>query len=610
MTHPAHWAATLALLTALSAPGSAAEPSAAPGGFPSLPARALDSIPDLPLGPAAIRGRVVHEIESAEVGNIPVILYALSPNGEPGLRGMLTDASGAFAFESIANDPAIVYLLGARYAEIPFGVRLAFEAGELERELELPIADANSDTSRVTVGEVEIEIERGCASLTVRESYRLENPGARTLYVPEAERSGRGPILRVTLPEHASELRSELTDNLEKDGDALSFWGPLRPGGQQLEFRYEIPESGAAFEFRREFASGARSLALVERQAGPRLARSGSGNPEIRPGDSITLRVELPDAAEPADRISLLESRIWLELDDAALSVDQQHQLAVEGSEPLRSAAGEPLLCIALPEAASDLRFSSETLAMGLSRDASGALAVRGPLPAGETEISLHFLLPIDRDGPLVSHVMPLDVPLLSVLIADTGLAIESNRLHRRRPIRTPDRSYLQLEGFEIPAGDSVEFRLRPLDARRALPGPAAAGVAFAAAALAIGLLIAPLRDGRAGTSAAPLAASHAAEQRESVLAAIHGLDEDFEVGKLTEADYREMRLALRAEAVDLLRVERAALSQSAQPTAAGACPRCRAAAAADARFCSQCGAPLGGAPAAGGASAAEAASV
>jgi hypothetical protein len=100
------------------------------------------------------------------------------------------------------------------------------------------------------------------------------------------------------------------------------------------------------------------------------------------------------------------------------------------------------------------------------------------------------------------------------------------------------------------------------------------------------------------------------------VLTAIRGLDEDFEIGKLTEADYREMRLTLRAEAVELLRVERAALAEAAGSEraalagaagtehaalaeAAGAdgtprsCPGCKAEISADARFCSQCGAPL-----------------
>jgi hypothetical protein len=367
---------------------------------------------------------------------------------------------------------------------------------------------------------------------------------------------------------------------------------------------------------RRSFPSGARRLVLVERPGGPTLTRSGPDDAALRPGDSIALRVELPAAADSVDRISALEARIWLELDDAALTVDQQYTLAVEGDTPLLAAGGAPLLCIALPDGADDLRFSSQTLAKGLSRDPSGALALRGPLPAGETDISLRFLLPIQRSDPLFSQVMPLDVPLLSVVIADTGLVVETSRLHRKRPMRMPSRSYLHLEAFEISAGEPVELRLRPLEARKSLPKPAAAGIALAAAAIAIGFLIAPLRQPGAEPDVPPSAASRAAEQRESVLTAIRGIDEDFEIGKLSEVDHREMRLTLRAEAVNWLRVERAALEEAAETEAAAlaeaagtepaalagaaetdatrrSCPGCNTAAGVDARFCSQCGAPL-----------------
>jgi hypothetical protein len=397
---------------------------------------------------------------------------------------------------------------------------------------------------------------------------------------------------------------------------------------------------------RRSFPSGARRLVLVERPDGPTLTRSGPDDAALQPGDSIALRVEFPAAAEAVERISGLESRIWLEHDGAALTVDWEYTLAVEGNTPLRSAAGAPLLCIPLPEGAGDFRLSSGTRAMGASRAPSGALAIRGPLPAGESEIALRFLLPIERDDPWFSLVLPLDTPLLSVLVADTGLAIETSRLHRKRPLRRPDRNYLRLEAFEIAAGEPVEFRLQPLEARRTLPMPAAMGIALSAAAIAIGFLIAPLRQAGTETSVPPSAASRAADQRGSVLAAIRGLDEDFEIGKLTEADHREMRLTLRAEAVELLRVERAALEEAARTEratpeeAAGAdgatlaaatgvertagtettgaertagtevagvdgtpnsCPGCQAETKADARFCSQCGAPLGqGGPADG----------
>jgi hypothetical protein len=143
------------------------------------------------------------------------------------------------------------------------------------------------------------------------------------------------------------------------------------------------------------------------------------------------------------------------------------------------------------------------------------------------------------------------------------------------------------------------------------MPRPAATGITLAAAALAIGFLIAPLRREGGEASVPSSAASRAADQRGSVLAAIHGLDEDFEIGKISEEDHRQMRLDLRAEAVNLLRVERDALAEAAEVTEAvevteaaevaevaaapapNACPSCGAKRGTEARFCSQCGASL-----------------
>jgi hypothetical protein len=240
---------------------------------------------------------------------------------------------------------------------------------------------------------------------------------------------------------------------------------------------------------------------------------------------------------------------------------------------------------------------------LGLSRDASGEIAIRGPFPTGTVEIALRYRLRSNGGSPHFVHAMPLDVPLITVLIADTGLIAESSRLHRRRPMRTSDRNYLHLEGFEIPAGEAVELTLRPIETDTPLPRLAAAGLAVATAALAIGFLSAPLRRSATEAPVMHRVASGAAEERESILDSIHGLDEDFEMGKLAEPDYREMRLALRAEAVNLLRLEREAISEQRSSAAASQrCPQCEADVAPGSRFCSQCGVSLVDPDSAGGA--------
>jgi hypothetical protein len=570
---------------------------------------------DIPSGPATIRGRVVHDEEPSAAAGVSVVLYSLSPDGVSGVRGMVSDASGSFSFEGVTNDPKTVYLLGARYREIPFDITFSFRADEVERDLVLPISDPTADATDARIVDTVIKIERGCAGLSIRESHRVENSGDRVIYIPEAERSGREPLLRVVPPSGAEALQYERGDTLEWDGDSLSFWGPLRPGRQDLEFSYGTPASGSSVDIHRIFPSGSERVRLLSRSGGPTLTRGASDDANLRPGqpvelngqrfdtletqpvapgDGLTAHLEFAPVQGPSSRLSARETRIWLDADDAAITVDQQHKLEIGGGVPLDSVSGAPLLCIPLPDGADALQFASSSLALGLSRDSTGAIAIRGPIPAGEVEIGLRYRVQSTRGDRRFVHTMPLDVSLLSILIADTGLVAETSQLHRRRPMRTSDRSYLHLEGFEIPAGEPVELRLRPLETRRPLPKLAATGLAAATAALAIGFLIAPLRRSATETTAIPRVPSGAAEERESILDSIRGLDEDFEMGKLTEPDYREMRLALRAEAVSLLRIEREAVSdQVAEAAAPHLCPHCGADVAPDSRFCSQCGGQL-----------------
>ena len=107
--------------------------------------------------------------------------------------------------------------------------------------------------------------------------------------------------------------------------------------------------------------------------------------------------------------------------------------------------------------------------------------------------------------------------------------------------------------------------------------------------------LIAPLRSREAEPALASPRAAHAAAERESVLAALRDLEEDFATGKLDAADHAQMRSELRARAAQLLAAERDARAAPAPvaPPAAASCPSCAAAAAPGARFCSNCGVRL-----------------
>ena len=570
--------------------------------------------PDVPGGPGTIKGRIVHAGRPAAAAGLPVLLYALPEAAPPGVREGVADAEGRFVFSNVSNDPNTVYLIGARVGEVPFGVRIRFAGGELEHAALLSISDPTAEAGGMSVEQVRWQLESGCESLLVKETHDLRNAGSQVIFVPESERGGREPLFRTTLPEGATGFEGQagtFAGGLAFDGRRVDFWGPLYPGEQQLEFAWALPAKAGEALLARDFDSGARRLRVRTAQQAPTPLAARLGEPRVvnqdgiawreqdagrvAPGERVELAVPLPPAAS-SDALSLREAQLWLELDDAALDVDAQLRLAAPQQAPLVSATGAPLLCLPLPPGAEDLRFSSQTLELGLAMDASDRLAVRGPFPPGETILALRYHLPAPDGAAKLALHFPLPVPLLSVFATDTGVRVEASRLHRRRSFVSQDRSFLHLEAFEVGAGEPVELALARLEPRRPLPMLARAGFAVVLAALAAGFLIAPLRSRDEEPALPSPQASQAAAERESVLAALLDLEEDFATGKLDAADHAQMRSELRARAVALLAAERAAPAPAAPiaPPSPASCPSCAAATAPGARFCASCGVRLG----------------
>ncbi len=587
----------------------------------AAPALAQEAPGALPPGPATLRGRIVHEA-GGPVADLPVVLYAAPGEGSPGLGRSVSDASGGFAFEGISNDPGIAYLVGVRAEDLPFGMRVGFEPGQTLREIEVRIAAAVSDASGVERAAARLRIDRGCGGLRIVETHELRNPGDRVVFFPEARREGALPILALELPAGAGPVSVPFAaQRLEQAGARVAFFGPLHPGVHEIEFSYSVPAQGDAALLAWRFPQGVRRLEVWTDAAGPHATGAGlapaaprtleghsyasSAAGPLAPGAALELRLEIPAVAPSALAVS--EAQTWLELDDAALVVDERYRLSVPGTEPLAAASDAPLLCVALPPRAEALRFSPETLAMGPEPDPSGALALRGPIPAGDSALVLRYRVPVEGDAVELVQRFDRAVGALRVFVADTGITAESPRLHRLRPVRSADRTFLQLEGFQIEPGESVAIRLARLAPRRPVPRVAAFGFSLALAAAAIGFLVGPLRGEREEPSVDPELAALDTE-REAALAALHSLEEDFETGKLDAADHAELRAELRARVAELIQRRRAALlpvtrgqtpgaGADAAPAAA-ACAACAAALAPDARFCHRCGAAV---PAPGG---------
>ena len=314
-----------------------------------------------------------------------------------------------------------------------------------------------------------------------------------------------------------------------------SSWpGPLARE-QGLAFQYTLPSTGGPATIEKVFPSGAERVVVITQTGGPKVEVAGAREEappapaepadttppprrlvvdRVPPGGRVTLRIALPETRVDPDAVHLEETRIFLELDDAALQVQEQHMLHVDGKLPVVGKDAAPLLAIPLPEGAVDVRFDRDAFALGLAPDDGVGAVLRGPLPPGASSVQISYHLPLDGGEAIFEKRFGRTLPLLSIYVADTGIHAVSERLHRRRPVKTTDRTYLALEAFQVDPSETVRLALAPLGAPLQLPRFALFAAVALAAGVAVSFLFAPLRgDGSAGNAPAKTAPAANAKQ-------------------------------------------------------------------------------------------------
>ena len=590
----------LALLPAALSPASA-QPDVGPG---------------VPSGQAAIRGRVVHA-EGGPTAGVEVLLYALPANAAPGVRRATSGTDGRFAFEGIDHDPATTYLVGARYEEVSYpGAREQFGAGEREREVEVRIHESTEETHAAVFRELRVRLDWTGAQLEVTEDVTVENAEARTVFVTEARRAGRKPAVEIGLPAGARNLSGPLNmlpEGVVVDGARLRWFGPVYPGGAELGYHYDLPAPAGAVTIERSLPAAPIRVSVLAPLGGPTIEAPGlaEGVQTVVLGRGyrvfagelsgrLALSLAVPTARRDAGAVSVAEVRILAEIDAAAFLGREEHVLQVTGEGPVLGEGDAPLVAIPLPKDATDVRFGApESTAQLVPLPDGSGIGVLGPLAPGETVIEVRYRLPADGGPFTLKRRFAAKVPLLSVYLADTGdLRVESDRLHRRRAAKTPDRTYVHLEAFELAPGEEASFTvsIRPL--QRQLPRIGTIGVVALLTGLAAFALAAPLR--RATATAAPAEPppeSAAERESEATLAALEDLEHDFETGKLDAADHDQLRADLTAALArsrgEAARAHVDAADDLPAPAAARTCAACSRTVGRDDRFCAHCGAPL-----------------
>ena len=315
----------------------------------------------------------------------------------------------------------------------------------------------------------------------------------------------------------------------------------------------------------------------------------------------LALELDVPAARSDPAAVSLAEVRILGELDPVTFIAREEHVIEVAGDSPVLAEGDAPLL--AHPDARR--RFGSPLRSAGERHAPRGASRRRGPrrarpLAPGETVIEVRYRMPVGEGPFSFARRFAARVPLLSVYLADTGnLRVESERLHRRRPAQTPDRSYIHLEAFELAPGEEAKLAVFTLPARRAFPRAASLAFVALATALAALALAAPLRGRGAAPPEVPEVESAAHIEREALELALGDLEHDFETGKLDAGDYERMQrrapyaLPRSPRPPKPCLPQRARLSQRVSPRASEAARGAGIGAGREDRFCAHCGARL-----------------
>jgi len=551
-------------------------------------------VPPPPPGPGKLTVQIVSGDTDGSASGLQIALYALGPDGAPGLANGETDASGRAVFAGISNDPAIVYLVGVRYAEIPFGERIAFAEGATDALIEINVAMPTAEIQGVTVEEVRSRVDWMGDRIVVTEIIRLNSSGDRVIQVPSDNTSGLSIIER-PLPLAAKDFNpgpSSIGDELAFDDGRVRFLGPLYPGEQRVEYQFSLPvETGArTLDFPVELREATERVVLVAGTSGIEISgdaltpsrdlSSDTGQSlaswargALRAGRPLNVSLTLPESRLDGTALTIPRADVWLDLDDTRVNANVDLSLSVAPGAPITGTSEAPLMHVSIPDGAELQGVSPESEAMGLVPTPDGGFDVIGPIGPGEHSFGYAYRIASRPDGVELGMRFPREIQTLNVLIADTGLALDSSRLHRRRPFRNGTRNYLHREAYNVTNTEVVDLRLEPLRAT-GLPRNASIAIIGGASLAGAFFIISPLLGARRREELGDPELDRLREEREAVYVAIADLEHDFETGKLESTDYEAMLSQFKGQAIALMRSERERTGKAAPiPAATSASP-------------------------------------
>jgi cytochrome c-type biogenesis protein CcmI len=279
-------------------------------------------------------------------------------------------------------------------------------------------------------------------------------------------------------------------------------------------------------------------------------------------GVTLTVPITVYETTTDAAAVSVEQMHMFFDFAPGNTAVGQLFIVSNSGDRAYIGTDGTSLH-LPLPPGATNVRFQDGELG-GRYQSVSGGFADTEAIVPGVGTVQILASYDLPYDGKKLDMSLPMAYPVKSVnvLVPDPGPKLTSPQLTSAGSRQTQGGNMLNYVGGNLAAGASLALQISGAVNAPATSGTPAGStstpwVLIASAALllvAVGIVaFVWLRQQR---EAVEEEAEDPEAQREELLDAIAELDDDFEAGRVAEADYRQQRTEFKAELVELMKAD------------------------------------------------------
>lgn len=288
---------------------------------------------------------------------------------------------------------------------------------------------------------------------------------------------------------------------------------------------------------------------------------------------TMTATLTVNETTNDSSVMAVMQNHLVIDVQANVMNVIQIVQV-VNTSDRAFVGAGSnvhrPTLFLPILSGAQDIQFENPDADATTLRGPE-VMTYTMPFVPGMDQIVYNYIVPFKPPTYQFSLKIPMDIGKVRVLLSDVNAKIASTQLITPTLFPTQNgQTFLQTTADNVKAGTSVNATFSNLTgstggtsttpptgaapATSTIPGVGdnvlIGGVIIGVAAIAaIGLLVYPLMKRRAAQAAAPTEA----EQRLELLQELADLDDEFEAGKIAEAEYKKEREAIKADLRELM---------------------------------------------------------